>query len=57
MQWLSQNWIWVLFGGGFIALHLFGHGGHGGHGDHRESKIETEDSDKRPSEPKSGHQH
>jgi len=29
MQWLSENWILVLFGGGMIAMHLFGHG-HGG---------------------------
>ncbi len=32
MAWLTENWIWVLFGGAFIAMHLFGHGGHGGHG-------------------------
>ena len=32
MAWLTENWIWVLFGLGFIAIHLFGHGGHGGHG-------------------------
>ena len=32
MQWFSQNWVWVLFFAGFIAMHLFGHGGHGGHG-------------------------
>lgn len=31
MQWLVDNWILVLFGGGMIAMHLFGHG-HGGHG-------------------------
>lgn len=32
MQWLLDNWIWVLLGGGMIAMHLFGHGSHGGHG-------------------------
>lgn len=32
MSWLTENWIWVLFGVAFIAMHLFGHGGHGGHG-------------------------
>ena len=32
MTWLAQNWIWVLFGIAFVAMHLFGHGGHGGHG-------------------------
>lgn len=30
MAWLTENWIWVLFGVAFIAMHLFGHGGHGG---------------------------
>ena len=32
MQWMFDNWILILFGGGMIAMHLFGHGGHGGHG-------------------------
>jgi hypothetical protein len=31
MQWLAINWFWVLIGGLFIGMHLFGHGGHGGH--------------------------
>ena len=30
MDWLAQNWIWVIFFGLFIGMHLFGHGGHGG---------------------------
>ena len=34
MSWLAENWIWVLFGVGFVAMHLFGHGCHGGHGGH-----------------------
>ena len=34
MTWLAQNWIWILFGIAFVAMHLFGHGGHGGHGAH-----------------------
>jgi hypothetical protein len=34
MAWLSNNWILILLGAAFIALHLFGHGGHGGHGGH-----------------------
>lgn len=32
MQWVLDNWIWILLGGGMIAMHMFGHGGHGGHG-------------------------
>ena len=30
MQWLLDNWIWVLLGGGMVAMHMFGHGKHGG---------------------------
>ncbi|MFC3068483.1 hypothetical protein [Phenylobacterium soli] len=26
MGWLSNNWIWILLIGGFVAVHLFGHG-------------------------------
>lgn len=32
MDWLTQNWIWVVFLVLFVGMHLFGHGGHGGHG-------------------------
>jgi len=30
MEWFSQNWVWVLFAVGMIAMHMFGHGGHSG---------------------------
>lgn len=45
MAWLSNNWIWILLGVGFIAMHLFGHGrhgGHGGHGRHRDAQGEAD---------------
>ncbi len=29
MEWLAQNWFWVLVMILFVAMHL-GHGGHGG---------------------------
>lgn len=29
MQWIIDNWLLLLFGGGIIVMHLFGHGGHG----------------------------
>ena len=32
MEWLMENWFWVLIGILFVAMHMFGHGGHGGHG-------------------------
>lgn len=34
MEWLLSNWIWIAFGIGMIAMHMFGHGRHGGHGGH-----------------------
>lgn len=30
MDWLAQNWVWVLVFVVFIGMHMFGHGGHGG---------------------------
>jgi hypothetical protein len=38
MDWLAENWFFVLLFIAFIAMHLFGHGhgghSHGGHGAH-----------------------
>lgn len=36
MNWLQSNWIWLVVVGGFIAMHLFGHGGHRHGRDNRE---------------------
>lgn len=36
MQWLSENWVFLLVAIAFVAMHLFGHGGHGGHGRRRD---------------------
>ena len=55
MEWLSQNWVWVLFFAGFIAMHLFGHGGHGG--GHDGAKPESKDTGQHSSEQASGHHH
>jgi hypothetical protein len=32
MEWLSENWVFLVVVAGMVAMHLFGHGGHGGHG-------------------------
>lgn len=32
MEWLSENWVFILIAVSMVAMHLFGHGGHGGHG-------------------------
>ncbi len=53
MEWISQNWVWVLFAVGMIAMHMFGHGGHGGHND---PKPASKDREQRTSEG-SGHNH
>lgn len=43
MDWLSQNWFFVLLLVAFVGMHLFGHGGHGGHTavDRPAARIET----------------
>jgi hypothetical protein len=35
MDWLAQNWFWVVLVGAFIGMHLMG-GGCGGHGHRRD---------------------
>lgn len=55
MQWISQNWFWVLIALVFVGVHLFGHGGHGGCGGGHAGSRPSEDkagSNRRP-----GHQH
>ena len=51
MQWILDNWLLLLLGGGMVAMHLFGHGhgghghgghGHGGHGRGRDDGATTE---------------
>jgi len=46
MEWLSENWLWVLIGVVFIAMHLFGHGGHGGHGGGHGKHDDYDEEDK-----------
>jgi hypothetical protein len=61
MAWFSQNWVWVLFFVGMIAMHLFGHGGHGRHGGRRGGHDDPEPASKdgvqRTSDQGPGHQH
>lgn len=51
MEWLTENWFWVLIGILFVVIHLFGHGGHGGGGHGASHK--PDDGPDRPS----GHRH
>jgi hypothetical protein len=40
MEWISNNWFFLLFAALFIGMHLFGFGcgGHGRHGKHDEKE-------------------
>lgn len=55
MEWLSQNWGWILFFAGMIVMHMFGHGRHS---DGRaEPKPERKDTEQRSSKPGPEHKH
>ena len=45
MEWLLSNWIWIVFGGAMIAMHMFGYGGHG-HGVHDKNNRRDSNSTK-----------
>ena len=61
MEWISQNWVWVLFAVGMIAMHMFCHGGHGSHGGHGRDRDDATSAGKEiarpPSGSRSGHHH
>ncbi len=67
MNWLSQNWFWLLIGAVFVFMHLGGHGGHGGHGSRAPEKPREKNAGDPPREaafdeadkgrPSTGHQH
>ena len=58
MEWFSQNWVWVLFFAGMVAMHMFGHGGHGRHGgEQNDPKSAGKDSVPRTLEQGPGHHH
>ena len=45
MEWLAENWFWVLISGIFMGLHLFGHCGHESHDEfHDEAKQKKTNS-------------
>lgn len=59
MDWVVDNWPWLLFGAAFVGLHLVGHGGHGGHGGHASRRPEDDDDGAVPrvDDPKPPHVH
>lgn len=56
MEWLSENWVFLLVAVGMVVMHLFGHGGHGGHAG-REDEDRDARKDRGPTATRSGHQH
>jgi hypothetical protein len=50
MEWIRENWVFIIFLVFFIGMHLFGHGMHGGHGEH--SRRHDEHPEKGSSEKK-----
>lgn len=61
MEWISQNWVWVLFAIAMIGMHLFGHGGHGENGGDSDGQNDTKPARKggvqRSPKQGSGHHH
>lgn len=58
MDWLTQNWVWVVVFVLFIGMHLFGHGGHGGHGGCGGGHDQQPPGGEKPGKDKpQGHQH
>ncbi len=53
MEWLSENWVFILVFLAMMGMHLFGHGGHGGHGGHSQSRNGDRDQDA----PRGRHRH
>ena len=59
MEWLGNNWIWIVFVLGMLGMHMFGHGGHGrgsGHGGHTGGN-DPRDQDYKDDAPGSGEAH
>lgn len=53
MEWVTENWLFILFAVIFIGMHLTGHGCCGSHGKHGdEGDGEHKHSDDRTSEKK-----
>ena len=58
MEWFSQNWVWLLFAIGMVAMHIFGHGDHGGHDGNNDDNRPTGKNTAPPASKKgSGHRH
>lgn len=57
MEWIAENWFWLIIGVLFIVMHVFGHGGHvshGGHSGHGEHGGQEDNGDEKRSRKHSG---
>ena len=54
MQWLGNNWIWIVFAVGMIAMHVFGHGGRSRHSGHDDGSDPQESKKSAEAEPVTG---
>ena len=52
MDWIAQNWVWVLFAVGMIAMHMFGHGS-----DRDDPRSTGKEIARPPTGPRSGRHH
>lgn len=57
MEWILQNWVWILFAMGMIAMHMFGHGGHGRHDGDDQPGTKLAEPDSVASASKRSHRH
>lgn len=57
MEWLAENWFWVVIGIVFVGMHMFGHGGHGGHGGGGHGGHSAPDKSENDPDRRSGHRH
>ena len=58
MDWILANWLWIVLGVAFVAMHMFMHGGHGGHGGRDDSGGDGPENTARAKKPPTaGHQH
>jgi len=60
VDWIAQNWVWILVGLAFVGMHIFGHGGHGGHGGGHGGGGGAKDKDAEPAQkpaPGKGEEH
>jgi hypothetical protein len=57
MEWLSENWVFLLVVVGMVLMHLFGHSGHGGHAGHGRRDEDDREGRRDDAASRSTHRH